>query len=117
MVGTWMGQETNPWTVAFQVRITFGSDGHYSGHCAQTSCPASVFYYGLDDDSPLKTYQLIDLHANGTGTGRIVSYFGPNDVTNDLLDEVSVSTDAQHLNFEFWHGQYGPLVFNLMRVP
>jgi hypothetical protein len=116
MVGTWVGQQSNPWTQPYQVKITFGADGHYSAHCAQASCPDPVFYYGTDDDSPLKTYMLIDLHANGTGEGRIIIYFGPNDTNTDQLDQVTLSTDKQHLHFEFWDGQYGPVVFDLTRA-
>ena len=120
MVGTWVGQETNPWTAAFQVRITFGADGHYSGHCAQASCPATVFYYGSDDDSPLKTYELVDLRDNGTGLARINIYFGPTNVNEGDLDAITLSADAQQLDFEFWAtwgGRFGPLVFRLKRVP
>jgi len=116
MVGTWMGKQSNPWTAPYQVRLTFTSDGHYSGHCAQTTCPEPVFYYGSDDDTPLKTYQLVDLHQDGTAYGRIVVYFAPNDTNSNVIDEVFVTLDGQHLTFQFWHGDYGPLVFDLMRV-
>jgi hypothetical protein len=70
-----------------------------------------------DDDSPLKTYELVDLHQNGTAAGNIVIYFGVDDLVPGRLDAVSLSTDAQHLTFQFWDGQYGPLVFDLRRVP
>jgi hypothetical protein len=120
MVGTWVGQETNPWTVPFQVRIVLGADEHYTAHCAQTSCPAPVFYYGVDDDNPAKTYTLVDRRADGTGYGHISIFFGVNDVTIGDLDEVSLSTDGQHLQMQFWatwSGRYGPLVFDLKRAP
>jgi hypothetical protein len=116
MVGTWMGQQSNPWTAPYQVRITFTADGHYSAHCAQASCPDPVFYYGSDDDSPLKIYELVDLHQNGTADGRIMLFFGPNNAQWKTLDALYVSLDGQHLTFEFWNGDYGPLVFNLTRV-
>ena len=115
MVGTWMGKQSNPWIASYQVRITFTSDGRYSGHCAQASCPSAVFYYGSDEDTSLKTYNLIDLHQDGTAYGRIALYFGLNNANSEILDEVFVSLDGQHLTFQFWNGDYGPLVFDLMR--
>jgi hypothetical protein len=119
MIGTWVGQETNPWTVPFQVRIVFGADGHYTAHCAQASCPSPVFYYGVDDDSPLKTYSLVDLRADGTGYGHIVILFGPNSTQMGDLDEVSLSADGERLQMQFWPtwlGRVGPLVFDLKRA-
>jgi hypothetical protein len=119
MAGTWVGQETNPWTDAFQVRIVFGADGHYSGHCAQSSCPAPVFYSGVDDDSPLKTYSLVDLRSDGTTLGHLVIFFGPNNTQTGDLDPLTLSADGQQLQFQFWatwSGRYGPLVFKLKRA-
>ena len=49
------------------------------------------------------------------GAGRIVIYFGPTDTNLGQLDQITISADKQHLRFEFWNGQYGPVVFDLMR--
>jgi hypothetical protein len=122
MVGTWIGTNSNPWTSPYQVRIAFGADGSYSGHCAQGTCPAPVFYYGIDDDSPAKTYLLQSLNADDSAGGTIQITFdvaGAN-AGPGSLEEVFVSADGQHLNFEFWatwSGRYGPVRFDLMRVP
>ena len=119
MVGTWRGTDSTPWTSSFQVLITFGADGHYSAHCAQAACPAPVFYYGVDDDTPEKTYELRTLNGDGTGAGIIRIYFFPGNTTTGDLDEVKLSDDGQHLAFEFWatwSGRYGPVTFDLTRV-
>jgi hypothetical protein len=119
MVGTWVGQVTTPTTAPYKVRIVFGPDGHYSGHCAQASCPEPVFYYGSDDDSPLKTYLLVDLHSNGSALGHIVIFFGPGNVQTGDLDALTLSPDGKNLKFQFWatwgSGRYGPYVFDLTR--
>jgi hypothetical protein len=117
MVGTWLGQDSNPWTEPYTVQITFSADGHYSGHCAQPSCPAPVFYYGLDDDSPLKTYEIRDIHTDGTGGGRIAILWDESYTDLRELDMITPSPDLTQLHFEFWNGDYGPVVFDLTRVP
>jgi hypothetical protein len=119
MVGTWVGVETSPWVDPFTVRVVFGADGHYSAHCAQASCPAAVFYYGTDDDSPEKTYALTDVHADETCSGKIAIFFFPGDSTVGSLEAVTLSDDGQHLRFEFWStwgGRSGPVVFDLTRA-
>jgi hypothetical protein len=117
IVGTWIGRHSDPWGEPFLVEITFEADGHYSGHCAQASCRAPVFYYGIDDDSPLKTYELRDVLANGRASGVIGILFALNGVPEVRdLRQVFVSQDLQSLTFEFWNGIYGPVVFDLRRV-
>jgi hypothetical protein len=119
MVGTWLGLDSNPWTAAYQVKITFGSDGSYSAHCAQASCPAPVFYYGTDDDSSLKQYRLRAINADGTVDGQIVIVFGPNNVNTGAIESMTLSDDGQVLHFEFWAtwgGRYGPITLDLKRI-
>jgi hypothetical protein len=118
MVGTWLGQDSNPsWTEPYTVQIAFSADGHYSGHCAQPSCPAPVFYYGLDDDSPLKTYEIRDIHTDGTGGARIAILWDESYTGLCELDMIKLTPDLTQLHFEFWNGDYGPVVFDLTRVP
>jgi hypothetical protein len=121
MIGQWIGTETTRFTSPYKVMITFGADGHYSAHCLTGSmCPDPVFYYGSDDDDPSKTYELVDLRANGTGSGTIQIFFFPGDVTQGSLEAVTISPDGNHLQFEFWetwNGRVGPFVFDLFRQP
>lgn len=116
MVGTWRGTDMNPWTDPYEVQITFEADGHYSGHCAQPMCPDPVFYYGTDSDSPLKTYALRDIRADGIGAGIISIFFDAGTVNQGTLDTVSLSDDGQQLHIEFWNREYGPVVFDLAHV-
>jgi hypothetical protein len=119
IVGTWVGTDRSPWYGAFQVKLVFGADGTYSGHCGPAPCSAPVFYYGVDDDSPAKTYWLTNLESDGTIIGWIEIYFGPGDVQRGSLEALTLSADGQHLHFEFWNtwaGNYGPIVFDLARA-
>jgi hypothetical protein len=118
MVGHWHGTVTTPWAPVYEVNVEFDMDGHYSAHCADAACNVA-FYYGVDDDSPLKTYEVFDAYANGEGRGRIWIYFGNgSSYTNiDGLDHIALSTDLSSLRFEFWHQlTYGPLIFELART-
>jgi len=119
MVGSWIGTQQQPWVAPYRVKIAFGADGHYSAHCAQTTCPGSVFYYGSDDDSSDKTYALRDLAADGTGTGIIAIVFAFGNVNTGDLEEVVLSDDGTRLTFEFWPswlGRLGPVTFDLVRA-
>jgi hypothetical protein len=126
VVGTWDGVQTNPWSYEtgrseVHVELAFRADGTYSGHCAEASCPMPVFYWGTDDDSPGKRYQLIGMNDNGTARGGMTLLYGWGLGPEDDLDAVAVSSDSQHLTFEFWstdaHGRLGPIAFDLTRVP
>jgi hypothetical protein len=128
MVGTWQGVQSNPWTNPYKVGITFAADGHYSVRCAQPACPAPVFYWGLDEDSQQKVYELEDVtpFAPRSGFGTIDVTFFPDSVVGDnsqsgTFEELGLSPDGTRLTFEFWgdwsDGKYGPLVFDLTRLP
>jgi hypothetical protein len=121
IVGTWVGSDDSPWKDPFQVKISFTADGHYAGHCAEPlGCPAAVFYWGVDDDSPEKTYRLRDLQAGGTVTGDIAIYFVPGDTFQGVIDALTLSPDGQQLKFEVWDqpggDRHGPILFDLKRT-
>jgi hypothetical protein len=83
-------------------------------------CAAPVFYYGSDADDPSKTYELVDLRADGTAVGTIQIFFAPGDVTQGSLEALTISPDGQRLQFQFWatwNGRTGPFVFDLTRGP
>ncbi|MGA9654610.1 MAG: hypothetical protein WBV96_11930 [Polyangia bacterium] len=113
-IGTWTGTATafgNTWPVTF----TFDSYTHYSAKSLQAGI--SALYYGSDDDSPLKLYNITDLQANGDATGTIVIYFSANDTDLDNLEGIELSADGSNLQFYFMHfGEYGPLQYDLQRV-
>jgi hypothetical protein len=112
MVGSWAGTGVNPWNGKHDVVFTFTADGHYSAHGTQ---PA--LYYGSDEDSPDKTYELTDVSVENAASGSIVTWFFPGDVNHDELKQVTVSPDESHLQFEYWHAAvYGPIVYDLHRV-
>jgi len=113
-IGTWTGTATafgDTWPVTF----TFDSYTHYSAKSLQAGIPA--LYYGSDDDSPLKLYNITDIQANGDATGTIVIYFSANDTNLDNLQGIELSADGSHLQFYFMHfGANGPLQYDLQRV-
>ncbi|HMF42788.1 MAG TPA: hypothetical protein VKQ32_19085 [Polyangia bacterium] len=116
LVGTWIGAEVNPFGQAFQVQITFGSDGHYTGHCAQSSCPTSVFYWGTDDDSPLKTYEVTGLNTTyGWAVGHLAVVVQDNETMS--TDPAFMLPVAQHLQFHIWADTDMPMLFDLTRAP
>jgi hypothetical protein len=119
MVGTWVGPEVALSLPPYQVRITFGADGHYSCHCAQASCLHPVFYYDTDDDSPGKIYKLTNLNSDGTITGQIFLSSSPTTPSLEgSIENLTLSNDETRLHFEFWDtwaGHIGPFVFDLTR--
>ena len=115
IVGTWVGDVTNPWNVPCQVRFTFTADGHYSAHDpTDDSCP--VLYYGTNDDSPEKTYLIDDVTAAAEGVGMLEIYFGPGDTNEGAMKRIVLSADDQSLTFAVYKDVYGPLLFTLTRA-
>lgn len=81
LVGTWVGTAT-PFTFApYEVEITFYSNGKYSAHSTSESInPGSritlpALYYGVDDDSDLKTYSIDYISENNEASGTIAICF------------------------------------------
>jgi hypothetical protein len=74
-----------------------------------------AMYYGMDEDSPLKTYSMTYFQASRLGIGQIDVVFDVGSVTRDELRNVRLMGDK--LEFEMFHlGQYGPLTFQLNRA-
>jgi hypothetical protein len=113
MVGTWVGVQSNPWFEDCPTTLTFEANGHYSAHSPGEGC--TVFYYGTNNDSPEKTYELADVLANGEGWGEIEIYFEPGNTNRGELRHVVLSADGNGLTFESWKDGYGPVVFTLER--
>jgi hypothetical protein len=113
VLGTWVGTQTNPWQPPCATTMTFGSDGVYTAHSPGDGC--GVFYYGTNDDSPEKTYDLNDIHADGQGSGSLAIYFGPGNTNLGVLDHIVLSDDENQLSFECRKDGYGPLIFSLTR--
>ena len=116
MLGQWIGCTTNPWTSPYKVSFEFRPDGTYSSETLADSGSKPALYYGTDQDSPKKTYSIDNFLGNGRAQGTIVIYFAGTNTTNtDTLDNISLTGNT--LSFSFKHfGQYGPLVYDLVRV-
>lgn len=114
IVGTWVGCVTTPWVPPYWVTITFRSDGTYSG-VAAPGAGEPAFYYGTDQDSPEKTYQIDDLQSDLEGVGHIDIYFWPGDTNRGGLRNIRLM--GNQLQFEFFHRDaFGPLLYQLYKV-
>lgn len=114
IVGSWAGCVTTPWVSPYWVTITFRADGTYSG-VALAGSDQPAFYYGTDDDSPEKGYELNDLQDDGEGIGHIDIVFWALNTNRGDLRDIRLMDDQ--LQFEFFHrGQYGPLTYQLYRT-
>lgn len=117
IVGTWIGYATTPWTPPYSVEISFNSDGTYSSRSLGNGrYGGPALYYGLDEDSPKKTYDLNRAFTSGKVGGliTIVHSFTNTDL-GDLVN-LSLNSTLDVLEFEFLHrGQYGPLKYKLTR--
>jgi hypothetical protein len=113
LVGSWKGTQTAPWgSPPCPSTITFDASGHYTAHSPNESCV--VFYYGDNNDAPYKVYSLDNVNTVGEGSGELTvwessSYRG-------VLLHVFLSEDQNQLKFQWYNGDYGPLVFSLERL-
>jgi hypothetical protein len=114
VVGNWKGMVATPWVPPYAVVLRLAADGHYSAHCLQAECIA--LYWGADDDSPEKTYDVQDLRADGKATGEIAIWFFPGDTNRGEVRSLQLGADGSTLTFEVWKDEYGPLKFDLRRV-
>lgn len=109
IIGKWIGKRTGPWTEDINVEITFNLDGTYN---SKSLTPSHIaFYYGEDDEE--NTYYLYDIYADGSAIGYITRF---NDSNRDYLKFIRISENLNILNFEYWNGEYGPLVYTLTRI-
>jgi hypothetical protein len=121
VLGTWTGIATTPWVPPYQVTFTFDNYTHYSARSLQGTQPA--LYYGIDDNSLAKLYEIQTLLANGDAIGTIDIVFStsqlPGQATRDLLEGVHLSVDGTRLQFYYLHvlsdGVYGPMQYDLQR--
>lgn len=114
MTGKWQGTVTTPWTAAYQVQMEFFGNGQYSAHNINSGGPVAL-YYGVDTDSPRKTYEVISLDAKGAN-GNIVVLYDVGSTTLDQLKSIKLTNNNNSLTFELWHTDHGPVSFNLTRL-
>jgi hypothetical protein len=118
VVGTWQGCVLTPWIAPYFVTMTLRADETYSAISTEVLDGQDMIamYYGMDEDAPQKRYHLADMLDDGLGVGQIDIVFDVGSVNRGDLRNVRLMGDR--LEFEFFHrGQYGPLVFQLLRVP
>jgi hypothetical protein len=111
MVGTWRGTATSPWVAPYTVEISFGGDGMYDAHTVDPGAvgyAVTPFYY--DQDPEHDRYELVDLHANGEVSGQIYLQWLD---SPDRLDAIRFNDELTHLHFEYYHFDYGPVVYDL----
>jgi hypothetical protein len=123
--GQWVGHVITKWVEPYNVDFNFNADGSYTAHALSPTNHfggiseywAPALYYGTDDDSPIKTFDIYDQTADGRGVADIVILFHVGTTNVDELKHISFSNEAHnYLEFELWHhGQYGPVEVKLTK--
>ncbi|HKO92743.1 MAG TPA: hypothetical protein VJU61_16425 [Polyangiaceae bacterium] len=125
MLGSWRGIVRTPWTSPYLVDITFDEDGHYSASTPELGDCVSAFYYGTDDDTPIKQWRVGN--APGVTSGEIDIAFDYGTESGAIeyglpawqgeLAAIERDASGDGLRFEFSRSDgYGPLRFDLRRV-
>lgn len=121
MVGDWYGVADTPWTPPYVVTLSFTEDLSYSARCVWASNQCCVaFYYGTDDDSDLKRFQLGGVDLDGAGLGELDIVFGqPGSYYESgyqgALQNIELDATLDRMRFEFFYDTYGPIEFYLRR--
>jgi hypothetical protein len=99
----------------------FEADGHYSAQCDAHEC-CVAFYYGTDDDTDIKVYELNAIGLDGViGLIDIAFQYGPG--IYDLpawqgeLHRVNLDATGNRLRFDFSERMRDPISFDLARTP
>jgi len=118
LVGKWIGHLNSPWA-DYNGTFEFLADGTFLTQTLST--PSGVFrdtwlpflYYGYLGNIPTKTWEIKDLSGAGLGTGSLTI-----DANGWQLDVkyINMSADFNHLKFEAWNREYGPLSYELTRL-
>jgi hypothetical protein len=122
--GRWQGLARTPWTTPYKVEIVLGSDGHYASRCTELpdGC-CTAFYYGSDEDTPLKQYRVEDATLSGNVFGEIDITFKYDDDFGlpgwqGELSHVQRDASGNGLRFQFQRSDgYGPIEYDLRRQP
>ena len=124
MPGRWEGLATSPWTTPYRVQISFTADGHYSGRCTELASDCCLaFYYGSDDDTPIKRYRVEDATLSGDVFGEIDIAFAYGDEYGlpgwqGELSSIQRDASGNGLRFSFARSDgYGPVEYDLRRMP
>ena len=118
VIGRWTGVQHNPWefpnSSGCTCTVSFSATS-YTGHSVADRC--TVFNWGTNTDSPLKTYALDRVNPEGAGAGRLMLSWDDG-MTNpaEILDLV-LSLDENELKFKVMYAGSGPVVFDLKRDP
>ena len=122
--GKWRGEMRNIWTAPYLVDLNFREDGTYSAAC--TNLPAAcctALYWGTNDDTPLKRYQLDAWVVSGEVFADMVipygsngSYAVPTQWSNQLR-HIELDASGNGLRFTLERSDNKPaLTFDLRRV-
>lgn len=121
MVGDWAGTATSPWTLPYEVAVTFRSNDSYSAHSTSAGAP-TAFYYGTDANVGGKNYLLDNVLINGDGEAQIDIGWDFSAPTRGSLSRIRACTTSDgtsELSFEFyadWIGRAGPIVYTLAKA-
>lgn len=122
MVGDWYGIVSTPWTSPYVVTLSFDEALSYSAECAWSSNQCCVaFYYGTDDDSDLKRFELDRVTDDGHAFGELDVIYGMSGAYSEsgyqgTLEDLELDATLDRMRFDFMYGgTYGPLHFELER--
>jgi hypothetical protein len=114
IVANWRGtasvQPQWAWAPSYEVAISFSADGTYTA-----TAPCGIFPFYYDQNPEYGKYEIVDLQSNGDATGRIYltwDAWSPND-----LKAIRLNAEHTYLHFEFYNGNYGPVVYDLFCTP
>lgn len=123
VVGTWRGCAFNPWTKPYEMEFVFYGNGNYESRNIEvvkhpdTLRTQVALYYGSDENSAKKQFELKNQLTNADVEGDIQIYFGPYSTNLDEIRSVRLNADGTKLFFEVMHhGEYGPLQYELEKV-
>jgi hypothetical protein len=111
MVGEWTGTRTTPWDGSHPLAIIFFESGRYSIATGDCSSPT---YYGALCSDHLLSWRL-DTGTSVQAEGEFVLGY-PESYGTSITWMKHVRASASTLSFDLWHGEYGPIHYELERV-
>lgn len=116
VIGRWSGCASTPWTPPYRVDVEFRADGTYSAKSDEVldDQAMTALYYGVDEDSPYKSYAINDVQASMKGVGQIDLVFDV-DRPGTRGDLRNIRLMGDKLELEVFNREYGPVTLQLDR--
>ena len=99
LLGTWKGSAAAEGSLTYTIELSFYEDGTYEARCPSFGGSGPGLCLSEDGEPVRRGYELTDMSADGTSSGRIEA---PEQKTWSFITDLRLSEDEEQLSFQVW---------------